>query len=385
MTTQESVGAQLARDMVDGVLKQSATQARVVAQEEEAKIDSETMKKITDKEIKMATDSEFALQEEARMAAADKMRRNRERASQQPEPTPEPEKKGGWAIVNGQIIKDPDGTMTLNEALIVHRAENPGSKLGWSVIGGKAVKVPDGDMTLSEALQVAAQEHREEGDPELKALVKQLAQKDLDAKDAVMKSIVDGNKAIIERLTHPVNAGSPPAAGVKTKIYTPDPKSPTGYKESTFEPGDTVFVPPPPPQGDRGVNVAELTENNRHTEELARIKETADHHGKIAESLAKGVESIATVGAQLASGGKVAPAPAQSALEYEKCTCGFNIPHKPGALTFNCPQCGRNYHEDSPEGIAAAAKVKADRAGAAPAPPAPPAEAPAEQPAAEAT
>ena len=79
MTTEQTVAQKLAQDAVDGLLKQAGKLAQQEIKTEEATIDPETQKKIIDREIKMAADPDFALAEEAKLSAADRMRRSRDR------------------------------------------------------------------------------------------------------------------------------------------------------------------------------------------------------------------------------------------------------------------------------------------------------------------
>ena len=342
---QESIGQQLAREAVDGLLKQAGKRAQRDTPEEEVSIDPETQKKLIDRELKRVTDPEFALAEEATRSATERMRQERERNSGvRSGKEPEPEKKGNWLVVNGQMLKDMvDGYMTFNEALQVLAIQNPGAKLGWTVVGGKPFKTEEGEMTLLEAIQVAALERKEEGDPEIKALLKVLAQKDIDAKDAQLKAIVDQNKILVEHLTNPAKGGS--TSGVKTKIFTLDSKSETGYKETVFEPGDTIILPPPPREGK---SVEELKEENRHAEEKERIDNEKTYKTNIANTLASIPEKIGRglAGSIVEAGNKgainpVADTVARTAAQEDfKCPdCGnvFKIPE--GAEKITCPYC----------------------------------------------
>ena len=103
MTT-ENFAQRLAKDAVDGLLKQAALktaeEARM-ASDNEVKIDPETQKKLIEREIKMAADPDFELTELAKENAAERMRRKLGKPGETSPGTKEPAKEK--AEVNVEI------------------------------------------------------------------------------------------------------------------------------------------------------------------------------------------------------------------------------------------------------------------------------------------
>ncbi len=255
------------------------------------------------------------------------------------------DRKGSWAVVNGQVIKDPDGEMTLSEALQVAAAQNPGAKLGWTVVSGKPIKTLDGEMTLSEAVQVATLEKKETGDPEVKELLKRLTQKDMDTRDAQLKAIADQNKAIIERLDNRGGTGGEKPALSKIGLYHPDHT----IEEVELRPGEYRMIPVGAPVN-TGMSVEETREKNRHDEEMAKITEDKHHKGSLRKIAADAVDSVTKLGAQLALG-DTGGAVAKDGITMFKCKnpeCGKTFPIPADApVQIECPHCHKGYTDTS--------------------------------------
>ncbi len=258
---------------------------------------------------------------------------NKSQVTPENQPETPPEKKGNWLIVNGQIIKDTEeGYMTFSQAIQALAAQSPGAKLGWTVLNGKVFKDPDGDMTLKEAIQVAELNHKEEGDPEIKALLKALAQKEIDSKDAQIKAIADGQKTIIEHLNNPGKNG---VAQSRTILKV----NPDGTTEEV-EAGKPIIIQPVQSEGK---SVALVAEENRHNERLLELGNKKEHDSKLADSVGDLVEVLPlAINEGLAGRGMprkeikaVAKTTQPETITCSKCGTTFAVP--PGEKIVKCP------------------------------------------------
>jgi DNA-directed RNA polymerase subunit RPC12/RpoP len=232
---------------------------------------------------------------------------------------------------------------------------------GWLVIGGQPMKDPDGPYTFIQALQVAALNSKpaETANSEIKALVDELKNQSRQQQENNMKAIVDSVKVLTDEVktmkaTPVARPAENPATRQRATIFIQDPNNPANVITKVLEPGDVHFIPasPKPPTGQS------LEEKRLELEHEARMAEINQGKDKAAEEkmakqetramIGKAIEQISTVGAAIiseATGKKSAvneqPA-AKANLVYLRCgSCGFSVPVPADQPEGNCPKCGK--------------------------------------------
>ena len=153
----------------------------------------------------------------------------------------------------------------------------------------------------------------------------------------------------IEQNRRPVEAK--PAKGY---VYRQDATG--AWKKEELEPGETLLIPTA--QVTTGKSIEEIKEENRHAEELEKMKADKDYKEKIAGVVAELPERIGAGLAGRVMDQEEAAAPAartmSTKMEYFKCkgdlegkVCGYDIPIPPGAtLQVTCPKCGTIYSRE---------------------------------------
>lgn len=250
------------------------------------------------------------------------------------------EEKSRWILVNGMPVRDPDG-MTwrqLNEFI----EKQTKARLGWDVVDGRATPVEGGKMTFEQAKDLAAQERREReekekekaekaGDPDIKKLLQKLAEKEIEAKDAEIKSYREQTTKLIEHITS--NKGNGQGKTMRALVLDE-----TGKKYVFKEiPTDEPFIPPAIAP-ERNPEESEMVKIER--DKLAVDKVHKEGMRKIAGDIGA---SIITTGATIAAaytGDKISTWGKRGEQEIVKCVhCQFDIPAPPDWNEITCPKC----------------------------------------------
>jgi len=234
---------------------------------------------------------------------------------------------------------------------------------GWIVVQGLPVRDPEGEYTFVQALQVAELSKKpvNEANTELSQLIQEIRQQNQNKQDSILQSMVETNKLILAKLSEPAKPGetTPARPVVRTRVYVPGP---TGqWQPQEFEPGETVVLPPVPVPMDNGKDIALIAEENRHKERMTEIG--IDNEKKVENRKLVGgvVDSLATIAGAAFTGGKPnnkptvpdAP-PVTPEVEHMTCdNCHKDIPYNSGAREVTCPHCQTKYvgqvQQDSPD------------------------------------
>jgi len=225
--------------------------------------------------------------------------------------------------------------ITANALLLLEKGV-PANVVGQYLLGSQTSNIPINfgggggpqGLTMSDVVQIFTLAKGEKGtDPELKL---------------ILAALTDKVKTIETALA---NVGHQEAK--KAWVIHPD-----GTKEE-IQPGEPIVIKPLVQA--TGENIELLKEQNRHAEEVEKIKGDKDYKEKVANTLASLPERI---GAGLASNLVDAEQPPPSAakktsegIAYLKCeseNCGYNIPYPLTSTKVVCPKC-RAIYERTPD------------------------------------
>ena len=176
------------------------------------------------------------------------------------------------------------------------------------------------------------------GDPEIKAILKTLAENNAKLTEAQIQAVKDQNAAAIKKLEEFGNSGAGNNKPRAAKIYKPD-----GTLVTQLEEGDVYIVP----QVQIGDSIERDKEKNRHDEEMARVTNEKSYKDSIANSVsdvAGAVVSFAGEKAVEAASKENPAAKEEIALQTFECgNCHTAFTVQPGTLRFKCPKCGAKY------------------------------------------
>lgn len=341
---EQSFAQQLAQDAVDGLMKQATKQAGDQIQNPDGTIDPETQQKIIQREIKMASDPDFALQEEAKLTAADRMRRQREGGRVETKEKPEDTEKRR----NDELFRQRAEAMENAKDLYASCINAGGSpKFCADMVANltETRREASGPPATSITELVSALHMLDEmrgsnkGDSETKDLLKQLVDIRQKESDANIKAL----QASIESLAKKV---AETGTGNGYKPRKPRILKADGTPLVTLEEDDVYFLP----HGDEKPTVEETREKNRHDEELARIANEKEYKESIAVSVSDAAGALVTFVGEGATDiiGKRkdgAPAKKQDVVmqEFECGNCHKKFAIVPGTPRFQCPECGQPY------------------------------------------
>lgn len=315
----ETFAETLARDAVDGILRRAGKQGQQDAQEGEVTLDPETQKKIIEREVKMAADPDFALAEEAKLSAADRMRRSRERPAETRQEKAAPEKDK--AAINKEIGATAKAMLDMGI---------PPSVVAQYLVGSSTPQVPiafagggNQGLTLIDVLTLVDRMNDRKPNSELENIIKEMRDE--------IKALKNQPRADGERVD-PVKTQASQLEGL------------TSLVESLVKLG--VVQRPSTGAAIAGKPIEVVKEENRHVEKMEELKTESNYKTSVAETLAGIPEKIGQgIAAQMGEG-KKSSSFASSELEHLLCTtegCGFNIPYPPEAVQVVCPKCGATY------------------------------------------
>jgi predicted RNA-binding Zn-ribbon protein involved in translation (DUF1610 family) len=224
---------------------------------------------------------------------------------------------------------------------------------GWIVVQGLPVRDPEGEYTFVQALQVAELSKKpvNEANTELSQLLQEIRQQNQNKQDAVLQAVMETNKAILTKLSEPAKPAenNNPRPGIKTRVFIPDHTN-GRWVPQEFEPGETVILPPVPMPVDNGKDVALIAEENRHKERMTEIGAENEKKVENRKLVGEVVDSLATIAGAAFTGGKSNDKPASQStpeIEHMTCeTCHKDIPFNSGAKEIVCPHCNAKYIED---------------------------------------
>ncbi len=310
--TNQSFAEQLAKDAVDGLLKQAAKKGPEEVESQEITIDPETQKRIVEREIKMAADPDFELAEEAKRSAADRMRRSRERPAAETgrgAPAAEPNKE----TVNEQLR---DTIKSLTDMKV---APNVIAQVIQSILTPNVTVAPAGGgagITLADVFSILDRVNAKKDSPEL--------------------------TKILETLTTKIQAlenKPPPVAPTKTSYILV--KADGSIQE--IEAGKPIILEPKPATVE-GKPLEVVKEENRHDEKMEELRndrwykeQLADTLGGLPEQIGEGIAGRITE-----HGGAGKQEEGQEYLECEDCHTKIPIFADTGDKV-ECPKCHAIY------------------------------------------
>jgi LSD1 subclass zinc finger protein len=171
------------------------------------------------------------------------------------------------------------------------------------------------------------------------ALIDRVNQNQNAKTDPALTEILRELKGKVEKLEEKVS--NPPAPSQKGFIVI----RPDGSFHEV-EPGKPIIVQPQPPPATTGTSLDELKEQNRHSEEVERIKGEKEYKSSIAETLAsipekigEGLAARAAADTETQTAAKTQTAP--ESMQCDECKTIITIP--PGATSVKCPKCNTGY------------------------------------------
>ncbi len=200
------------------------------------------------------------------------------------------------------------------------------NSLGGAV--GTAGPIGAGDIAgLITAISTALKPSGSAGDPEIKALLKQLADNAIAQKDKTLTDLMQQNKAILDEIKVIKTGGGDDRTSRKGKVKVIKPD----FSVEEFEEGEAIILQQPAP-GAGGEPIEVVQERNRHDEKMLEIKAESEHKKELRELASTIPERI---------GRGVAKQVRESGMESFICTnCGSTIYVPPE--TGNIITCGND-------------------------------------------
>ncbi len=319
MTT-ENFAQKLAKDAVDGLLKQVGKQAQQGVLDGEVTLEPETQKKLIENELKMAADPQFALAQEAALSAADRMRRSRER--------PPDIRLGEGKKSSEEEIKTNNEKAVALYSSLVNAGMDP--KRASEIVSESLTKNQP-SLTSPAPTSVTDMIHA------LKELDELRSQ---NRTDTPIEQAIKDLKEEIRTLKNAPRVDPPqtPASQISSLTDLVDGLVKLGVVDRR----GTVVA-------SEGESMDVVKERNRHEEEMFTRSSEAKYKGDIADTLAKIPENIGKgIAGQIAENKEPtrSASSASSEIKYLLCTkegCGYNIPYPPEAIQVICPKCGTVY------------------------------------------
>jgi hypothetical protein len=173
-------------------------------------------------------------------------------------------------------------------------------------------------------------------------------------------TLAKGEKGTAPELTAILNKLTDKVSELENKVAAAshqEPKKawiihPDGTKEE-IQTGEPIVIRPLAVA--TGENIELLKEQNRHAEEVEKIKGEKDYKEKVANTLASLPEKIGAGLASSIADAEQPPAPARKtsdAIAYLKCeseNCGYSIPYPKTATKIVCPKCRAIYERKNDE------------------------------------
>ena len=237
------------------------------------------------------------------------------------------EAKGGWSVLNGKPVKDPEGEYTFLQALKVCELERP-KETGNSPI-------PILDWAEKKGLLGPGK-----SDEFMSSFMTQLAKQSVDnivkPTSTSHSSDTDALRAEMRELREQVRLATDPVESAKRvkELYT------------TYQGLGLIQT------GGGEESLDSLKEKHRHMERMDELQTERTYKESIATSLGDVVERAGRGFAhQMLEEGGGAEEPGGAALEYFACThkleggqlCGARILMPPGATEYTCPKCNTIY------------------------------------------
>lgn len=233
-------------------------------------------------------------------------------------------------------------------------SEQPPTGGGWSVMDGKPVKDPEGEYTFSQALKVASLEKGKtdnepisilkwlkqegilgggKGDEFMGTFMKQLA---LQSVDSIVKPRSPGDSSGVEALR----------ADMKTlrdelRIAT-DPVESAKRVKGMYDTFTSLGLIP---ESNEGTSLEQTRETHRYNERMEELKTDRSYKEKLGDAISELPERVGRgLAGQIMEGAEASGSSGEVA--YIICTeegCGTKIPITPGAPQATCPKCGTIY------------------------------------------
>lgn len=270
------------------------------------------------------------------------------------------------AVANGVSSEEAKSLATGKSKVIVVNQNKPQEITatpvtgGWSVLSGKPIKDPEGEYTFMQALKVAELDKKPvtETTSDLKELVNEIRSSNRERQEAIYREMSETNKAILEKLSKPPEDTSRVRSIPINEVPRRSPRvirdTGNGAPEIIkLEDDDLYYVP----RNDTEHNNIEMEKIKLERERLALDKE---HKEKTRDILTDAVGSVVETGAGIAASmigeRKNGAVTKQKSIKQndetvyfhcEEPECGFDIPIPPGAVKVTCPKCGTSYTDNS--------------------------------------
>lgn len=230
-------------------------------------------------------------------------------------------------------------------------------KGGWAVIDGKPVRDPEGEYSFNQALKVAALE-RGEGNSDPMAILKWMKEQGLltgPKSDVYMeKFMAELAQRSVESIVNKPNTSGGATEGIQQQIETlrtelreaSDPVKAAERVKGMFDTFSSLGLIPKPTTGG---TIDETKEEHRHEEHMEEIRAKKASDERLAEIAGDLPESIGRgIGQDIRHGhGGERKSGASATLDTKKCEdCGTEFRIPPEAMEkgeVTCPKCGMVY------------------------------------------
>ena len=321
----QTLAERIARDAVDGLLKQASKQGQQDIREEEVKIDPETQKKLIEREVRMATDADYELAELAKEGAADRLRRRLDRPAGTPSEKAEPERTK--ATINQEIGATAKAMLDMGI---------PAPVVAQYLVGSSTAGIPvnlgggNQGLTIDNVLTLVDRMNTNKASSELESIIKEMRDEIKNLRNAPKVEKVDPAEAQASQLD---SLSKLVDSLVKLGVV----QRPGSEAVATGKPLEVV------------------KEENRHAEKMEELTTESKYKNKVAETLAELPERIGRgIAGQIADQGEEQKeVPRTSSMEHFACPnekCGYNIVFPPGTVTITCPKCGSVYERKAKAG-----------------------------------
>ncbi len=338
MTT-ENFAQKLAKDAVDGLLKQAAKSTGVeVESNTDVKIDPETQRKLIEREIKMASDPDYELAELAKEKAAKRMRDTLSRGDTMTEEDRRAEEKRKA----DEELREKAERIAQAKALYTSCIEAGGDPKRCAEMVAGLIPSPQAAMmappatSITELVQAlkALDDLRGSGG-KTDSFTQDLAKRYLDNIDAQLKGPDKGSTQEVQTLRGEITS-------LRNEVRTmSDPVQIIGRAKALTDGLRSAGLIPESSIGSEPLEV--VRERNRNAERMAEITVEGDYKTKITEIAGDAFESIGRgLASQVMEGGAEDAGSEGSQLKYFICPekgCGTKIPITPETQQITCPKC----------------------------------------------
>lgn len=233
------------------------------------------------------------------------------------------EDKGGWAVIDGKPVKDPEGEYTFSQALKVAAIEK--------------AKGSNDPLAIFKWMQEQGLLTGSKGDDFMSKFTAELASRSVES--IVGNKPGSGEGAIAETLRSEM-------AGLRQELRTAtDPVESAKRVGAVYDSLKAAGYIPEPSTG--GASIEDLRETHRHEEKMNEISADREHKERLAGIADDMSERVGRGIAQDIRRGAAGAKSRGSNLPPVHCSdCNIDFPVAPEAKEATCPKCGAVYARD---------------------------------------